>query len=184
MTDEEKTFHELYWLGACTMTFKDIANEMKMDVSDMSKLCAKTKDARERTKSLRQRWLSKFSTDERPRFGDFLKILDALDDKCCYCGITQTQIDMMYEQGLVETKRSRGTSLEIERMAPNEPYNKSDNLNYACYWCNNAKTDSFSYEEFKNIIAPGIRTVWNCRLKEAGLELIPEEPSEKYCPSI
>ncbi|WP_188117205.1 hypothetical protein [Campylobacter concisus] len=41
----------------------------------------------------------------------------------------------------------------------------------ACYWCNNAKTDEFSPEEFKPI-AEGIREVWNKRLGELGMKEI------------
>ena len=40
---------------------------------------------------------------------------------------------------------------------------KLDNVVLACYWCNNAKTDEFSPNEFKEI-ARGINEVWKRRL--------------------
>ena len=47
----------------------------------------------------------------------------------------------------------------------------------ACYWCNNAKTDEFSPEEFKPI-AEGIRKAWNERLRELGIKGI-DAPDQK-----
>ena len=40
--------------------------------------------------------------------------------------------------------------MEIDRKAPNQEYS-DDNCEPICYWCNNAKTDEFSAEEFKPI---------------------------------
>ena len=56
----------------------------------------------------------------------------------------------MFAQQQVKTKRSgtRGRSLELERVRPNEDYG---NLELACYWCNNAKSDEFNEMEFKPI---------------------------------
>ncbi len=31
------------------------------------------------------------------------------------------------------------------------PYDQLNNVVLACYWCNNAKTDTFTYEEFKEV---------------------------------
>ncbi|KOH46766.1 hypothetical protein NC99_04170 [Sunxiuqinia dokdonensis] len=36
---------------------------------------------------------------------------------------------------------------------------------FSCYWCNNAKTDTFSSEEFK-IIGKEIGKIWEKRLTE------------------
>ena len=40
-----------------------------------------------------------------------------------------------------------------------------NNIVLACYWCNNAKTDTFSPKDFKPI-ARGINQVWNEKLKQ------------------
>jgi len=177
--DKEKKFHDLYWLGQKPLTKKAIIEAFKeLDIqlsdSDWAMLYANTKQMREKTKSLRQRWLAKFpqNEDNQISFGEFLEKLDVLTKECCYCGISEEQLTLMNEQGLVKTKRSRGSSLEIERMEPDEAYSNFGNLRYACYWCNNAKTDTFTYDEFKEHIAPGIRKIWNSRLNIGGLELI------------
>ena len=61
--------------------------------------------------------------------------------------------------------------MEVDRKKPNEEYHIK-NLALCCYWCNNAKTDEFSEEDFK-VIGSVIRIVWNKRLKKFGIDLIP-----------
>ena len=87
------------------------------------------------------------------------------DETCSYCGISLAQIEELGKNGKLNNKRSdtRGYTLEIDRMLPNLEYSKK-NCCMACYWCNNAKTDEFSPEEFKPI-ARGINEIWNKRLE-------------------
>jgi hypothetical protein len=40
---------------------------------------------------------------------------------------------------------------ELDRKEPNQSYDNIDNLVFACYWCNNAKTDTFTADEFKEV---------------------------------
>jgi 5-methylcytosine-specific restriction endonuclease McrA len=54
--------------------------------------------------------------------------------------------------------------MEVERFDSNLEYTK-DNCAMACYWCNNAKTDEFTKEEFQPI-ADQIKLVWETRLAE------------------
>jgi len=61
-------------------------------------------------------------------------------------------------------KTERGWNLEIDRKNSNFEYTP-ENCVMACYWCNNAKTDEFTYEEFK-IIGQGISSVWKQRLND------------------
>lgn len=95
---------------------------------------------------------------------EFNKMLDKTT--CSYCGISLAQIEELGKNGKLNNKRSdtRGYTLEIDRMLPNLEYSK-ENCCMACYWCNNAKTDEFSPEEF-NPIARGINKIWNKRLED------------------
>lgn len=71
---------------------------------------------------------------------------------CChYCGISTSELGQLFHRRLIRTKRNRGRELEVDRMDPNADYTQLDNLVLACYWCNNAKTDEFSEEEFRPI---------------------------------
>ena len=92
--------------------------------------------------------------------------------QCHYCGITEAIInDIIIETEYnidstmrFHTKRfyNRGLSMEIDQIKPSMGY-VEDNMVLCCYWCNNAKSDEFSYHEFKLFIAPSIRKIWKSR---------------------
>lgn len=86
-----------------------------------------------------------------------------LNATCEYCGITMEQINLLSEKDQLQTKRQRGYSMEIDQIDPYGFYT-NDNCVASCYWCNNAKTDEFDKDEFKEI-AKGINSVWNKRLE-------------------
>jgi hypothetical protein len=85
---------------------------------------------------------------------------------CGYCGITEKQIHILIKEKEINTKRitTRGQTLEIDRIRPHETYVK-DNILLSCYWCNNAKSDEFSLDEFKSI-AFGMNLTFNNRLQK------------------
>jgi hypothetical protein len=68
---------------------------------------------------------------------------------CCYCHCTKEQLDKFYSRTDSKRKNTRGKSLEIERREDNQ-YTEN-NCDLCCYWCNNAKSDVFSAEEFRHI---------------------------------
>ena len=93
---------------------------------------------------------------------DFDQLLEP-EQKCEYCHITRKQIDDLIDKRKLYKKHiTRGWSLEIDRKEPNLEYTKK-NCVMCCYWCNNAKTDEFSYDEFK-IIGNEIKKIWHDRL--------------------
>ena len=96
-------------------------------------------------------------------FWDFCNWYKTSEQRCHYCGITQEQLDQLHNLGLNNKRTTRGRTLEIERKIADESYSNILNLTYSCYWCNNAKTDTFTEEEFK-IIGQAIGTVWKKRL--------------------
>ena len=118
-----------------------------------------------RIKELWQR--RKYAGEIKASFAKFRDWYIKQPQKCCYCGITEPEIEELITEGELTTKRlaTRGWHLEIERKAPNEKYDNFSNLALACYWCNNAKTDTFTEEEFKqvgNIFAK----IWQTRKKK------------------
>jgi 2-hydroxy-3-keto-5-methylthiopentenyl-1-phosphate phosphatase len=76
---------------------------------------------------------------------------------CHYCGTTNSQSIKLYNMqrsGLrFDGTRGgkRGKRLELDRKDPSKSYDELDNMVWCCYWCNNAKSNFFSYEEFKPI---------------------------------
>jgi len=84
-------------------------------------------------------------------------------NECEYCHITVEKIHALIDGQLLNKKKdTRGWSLEIDRKKPNYEYTK-ENCVWCCYWCNNAKTDEFSYDEFKKI-GVVIKSIWDGRL--------------------
>lgn len=84
---------------------------------------------------------------------------------CIYCGLEEEQLEALHSMPGHINKRypQRGKSLEIDRKKPDRPYSDIDNLVFACYWCNNAKTDTFTDDEFKEV-GIEIRKIWAKRL--------------------
>ncbi|GAA5030940.1 hypothetical protein GCM10011506_21780 [Marivirga lumbricoides] len=71
-------------------------------------------------------------------------------NECYYCNITVDEIVELAKSNKLFKKNERGWRMEIDRKAPNQEYS-DNNCEPICYWCNNAKTDEFSAEEFKPI---------------------------------
>jgi len=85
---------------------------------------------------------------------------------CCYCGLTVTESYRLFEKFPESTRGGRrGRRLEIDRINPfiTDYGHDINNLTLACYWCNNAKTNYFTYEEFK-IIGVAISEIQKERL--------------------
>jgi len=98
-------------------------------------------------------------------FGDFYKWYLSHERKCFYCDITEQEIKELLDSGRLTTKRiaTRGRKLELDRKQPDLEYDNFDNIVFACYWCNNAKTDTFTEEEFKKI-GQVFKEIWKIRL--------------------
>ncbi|MBK0403062.1 hypothetical protein I5M27_08690 [Adhaeribacter sp. BT258] len=76
---------------------------------------------------------------------------------CNYCGTTNhrsLELYQMQRAGLrpdATRGGKRGKRLELDRVDPRQPYDNLQNLVWCCYWCNNAKSNFFTAEEFKPI---------------------------------
>ncbi|HMQ00402.1 MAG TPA: hypothetical protein PKC24_11525 [Cyclobacteriaceae bacterium] len=163
MTEAQKTFLELAVIKQ--IKYKDISELLKVNQSTLSKWWDELKIEREELSELRKLWVKKFISTE---FWNFKRWYDGQEKKCYYCNITKNEIKLMIAGKQIKTKRlkTRGRKLEIERRLPNNPYDSLENLVFCCYWCNNAKTDEFSEDEFKPI-GQIIRKIWKLRLEKA-----------------
>ncbi len=79
--------------------------------------------------------------------------------------ITENFLEELHNQPGHINKRfpQRGKSLEIDRKQANLPYSNIQNLVLACYWCNNAKTDTFTEQEFLQM-GEVMKRIWENRL--------------------
>ena len=89
---------------------------------------------------------------------DFIDWYTTIEKKCCYCNSTDAEIEKFYSKTISKRNGTRGRTLEIERIN-DTPYSR-ENCELSCYWCNNAKSDVFTYDQFK-IIGKAIGTVIN-----------------------
>jgi len=67
--------------------------------------------------------------------------------KCKYCGLPENTTEYY---GRLFRKGRRGLRLEVDRKHNSKGYSP-ENCVLACYPCNNAKSDVFSYEEFLQV---------------------------------
>lgn len=97
---------------------------------------------------------------------DFEQLVSEQDGElvCEYCELTESDFRQLIERGLVRTKRlsTRGSTFEFDCRDPEQGYTQN-NVALCCYWCNNAKTDEYSTEEFKPV-ALALAAVWRQRL--------------------
>jgi hypothetical protein len=110
------------------------------------KYTPKEREASKRYSSLKSRSNKKRLKWKRE---DFISWYINKPKKCYYCRCTEENIKKFRE--ITESKRyvTRGKSFEIERLK-DDGYSEN-NCVLACYWCNNAKSDVFTPEEFKPI---------------------------------
>lgn len=79
--------------------------------------------------------------------------------KCHYCGIEEK--DFISIWGEFYGGRRRGPTLEVDRIDNRRGYDMG-NCVLACAVCNNAKSDKFTYEEFKRL-GEVIKEIWQQR---------------------
>lgn len=82
---------------------------------------------------------------------------EKLEKGCFYCGTTNEMSETLYNMQ-IDNKRlnatrggKRGKRLELDRIDPNLPYDNLDNIVWCCYWCNNAKSNFYTKDEFMPI---------------------------------
>lgn len=161
MTEEQKVFLSLYLIKQ--IKIKDVATLMDLPKSTLSQWYDELKVERDKIAKIRNTWTRKKFTGD---FEVFYNWIISTERKCEYCDITEEEIGRLLIAKKLDTKRigTRGRSLEYDRKEPNLKYSQLDNIVLCCYWCNNAKTDTFTYDEFKEI-GKVIKSVWSERLK-------------------
>lgn len=103
---------------------------------------------------------------DRQRFIDwYLHKLYIQENKCHYCKTNILDIRRLLNAGIVNGRAVRGNGLrgpnfEIDRKNPFDVYNER-NCVLSCYYCNNDKSNTFSYETYLNIIGPAKRSAWS-----------------------
>lgn len=79
--------------------------------------------------------------------------------QCNYCKIEEFKLQKLFNKkdGILNTKRGRGARLELERKNTDSNEYSPENCVFACYICNNHKSDLISEEEHRKYFAPSIK---------------------------
>ncbi len=165
MTDQQKEFLRLHLIEG--ELYQAIISKMGVTRQELSRWYEELRSEREAIASLRVLWSRKQRDVTFPVFYDWYI---AQKRSCGYCGITEAEITSLLAAGLLTTKRlaTRGRRLELDRRHPDAAYDDLENLTLACYWCNNAKTDTFTAEEFVEV-GRAFAKVWQQRLAQLPL---------------
>lgn len=178
LNDIEKEYLKLVDNGA-TSSWADIANNLESNktaeqLKSEYKLIANYIAHRlglktlEELEELRERenvrkWLkiraSQLTSERREGFGgfeEFYKWYISKGGKCYYCGITQDELNQLFDTGKVKSKKPAfSAKLQIEKKNPNGEYN-AHNCELVCCLCNNAKSDMISEEDYQKFLAKGM----------------------------
>lgn len=146
-------------------TFKQASELLMVDINKIRQLNKALDSTWRPITKIRNKWKAK---KVEGNFWDFYNWIKTTEECCHYCRVTQTELDKLHKIGIVNKRTKRGRTLEIDRKMPNEQYTNISNLAYSCYWCNNAKTDTFTEEEFKTI-GKAISVVWKQRLDNGNI---------------
>lgn len=161
MTGQQRKFLELAVIKQ--KPYPAIAKQMDVSREQLTNWWEELKTEREQMSKIRALWKRKCKEIPFNAFEDwYTNAVKAYN----YCGITEEQILQLFQANQIKTKRTttRGRRLEIERVEPNETYDNTENLVMCCYWCNNAKSDEFTKDEFM-AIGQEIKKNWEKRLK-------------------
>ena len=132
-------------------TYDEIAHKLGDQKSTLSKWWEKCAEERKRIEWIRNLYNRKHFI--KTTLPDFYDRYTQKEKMCSYCGIKENEITKLVTENMAYTKRldTRERNLELERKNPNESYDEFDNLELSCYWCNNAKSDEFTSDEFRPI---------------------------------
>ncbi|WP_339700174.1 hypothetical protein [Algoriphagus aquimarinus] len=159
MTIEQQKF--LHLAVVKCIPYSEIEQELGISRKIFSPWWNELKQERLELTKIRVIWKSKCP---ELSYEDFSHWYQNADKKCFYCDLTEAEMQILWEKVPALTKRTRGRVLEIDRVSPNKDYYDFTNLVFACYWCNNAKTDTFTGEEFKKV-GRVFAEIWRERLK-------------------
>ena len=160
MTDQQKKFIDLAVIHL--KKYDEISKILNTDRKVFSAWWKELKEEREAIAKVKSIWLGKF---KNTNFWNFYNWYISHERKCHYCGITENEIKTLLENKRLYTKRikTRGKTLELERKQPDLKYDNLENLTFSCYWCNNAKTDTFTDKEFIEV-GKVFSKIWQQRL--------------------
>ncbi len=160
MTDQQQEFLRLYIVRQ--QSYNAVSEQMNLPRETLLNWYEELEEEREKITKIRNKWAR---NKILPVFEDYYQWYLDQESKCDYCGITESEIEGLMKKDHIFTKNfpSKGSKLEYHRKEINLENDQIENVVLCCYWCNNAKTDEFSYEEFKSV-GKAMSDIWKRRI--------------------
>jgi 5-methylcytosine-specific restriction endonuclease McrA len=114
---------------------------MNLKIDDLAYLSAKYR-------SIKDNCCARWANDRNAFYAWYEEQYERQDGHCKYCNLPGDTLQSGYGKYFREGRR--GKRLEVDRIKSKAPYSPA-NCVLACYPCNNAKSDVFSYEDFIEI---------------------------------
>ena len=94
----------------------------------------------------------------------YLLQLSTNEYKCHYCQTSIFEIRSLLNHKIINGRNVRGgawrgPNFELDRKDPNGLYTE-ENCVLSCYFCNNDKSNTYSYPLYKNVIGPLRKQMW------------------------
>ncbi len=144
-------------------SYQQISEENGVDRKTLSQWWDEGNELRKVIKKANQLFNNKKSNEDFKKFmvlgrRKFYEWYRDQEKVCCYCGSKEEHLKALFdkESGILSTKRTRGASLELERIDSTSNEYSQENCTLACYFCNNHKSDIISAEDHKTYFAPAI----------------------------
>jgi 5-methylcytosine-specific restriction endonuclease McrA len=157
-----------YWQWKSDSKLKEVPSKINYPIkTDLT--IGKIYDEMKHFKSKYVKDFKEFKLDYIERFGEVFsekEFKERIEEEHChYCNLTNDMVDKLVDaEQMFKKQDTRGWSLEIDRKDSNLEYT-FDNTVMCCYWCNNAKTDEFTEEEFRKV-GEEIKQIWKKRLEK------------------
>lgn len=163
LTKIEKDYIEKY--SFAQLNADEIAKTIGIKRKEIALYRDKTKIYTQYIQSVRNRYNN--IKNKKNNFSSFKKFYQWFENqpkKCCYCDTSQENLELLFNCGILTSKKFNGT-LHIERFDSSKPYSEK-NCALACSICNNAKSDFISKDEFKEFFANAIQKYLNKKIGE------------------
>jgi len=148
------------------LTYNEFSEKYKIERNEIPILYDKTRKKTLKIQKIRDKYNSILNRDKSNfcNFKEFYNWYKAQLNECCYCKTKQKDLQLLFNQGILSSKKFNGT-LHIERFDSRKPYSIV-NCGLACAICNNAKSDLVSKKDFEKFFADSIKIFLNEKIEE------------------
>lgn len=165
----KKKFFELHVLDG--MKYDEVSKILEVDRKQFTSWYEDLRPQREAADKARRLFNNKLKNGDFKYFKDkgfrfFYEWYKNQPRRCYYCGVNEDTLSQLFTKGILRSERRRGKSLELERLNAKSNQYTPKNCVFACYFCNNHKSDIITAKDQKKYFAKSIRQYLEDKLKK------------------